>query len=249
MDFFAFPPVAALLDLTYSALMGLSALLAPLVGASSAAAAIVLVTLLVRGLLIPVGISQAKAEQTRARLAPRLRELQKRFRSDPERLRRETMQLYRDERTSPFAGCLPVLLQAPIVGLLYAVFLHPVIAGQPNELLGETLFGVPLGTSLFGSLASGTLDASIALVCGLLVVVIAVVGEVTRRLFRMPQPPHDPDSPIPAIPVGLLGVLQFVTAGIAIFVPLAAGLYLLVTVIWTLVQRLVLRRLYPPVAA
>lgn len=150
---------------------------------------------------------------------------------------------------SPFAGCLPVLLQAPIVGLLYAVFLHPVIAGQPNELLGETLFGVPLGTSLFGSLASGTLDASIALVCGLLVVVIAVVGEVTRRLFRMPQPPHDPDSPIPAIPVGLLGVLQFVTAGIAIFVPLAAGLYLLVTVIWTLVQRLVLRRLYPPVAA
>lgn len=249
MDFFAFPPVAALLDLTYAALMGLSALLAPLVGASSAAAAIVLVTLLVRALLIPVGISQAKAEQTRARLAPQLRDLQKRFRSDPERLRRETMQLYRDERTSPFAGCLPVLLQAPIVGLLYAVFLHPVIAGHPNELLGETLFGVPLGTSLFGSLASGTLDASIALVCGLLVVVIAAVGEVTRRLFRMPQPPHDPDSPIPAIPVGLLGVLQFVTAGIAIFVPLAAGLYLLVTVIWTLVQRLVLRRLYPPVAA
>lgn len=249
MDFFAFPPVAALLDLTSSALMGLSALLAPIAGASAAAAAVVLITLLVRALLIPVGISQAKAEQTRARLAPRLRELQKRFRSDPERLQRETMQLYRDERTSPFAGCLPVLLQAPIVGLLYAVFLHPVIAGQPNELLGETLFGVPLGTSLFGSLASGTLDASIALVCGLLVVVIAVVGEVTRRLFRMPQPPHDPDSPIPAIPVGLLGVLQFVTAGIAIFVPLAAGLYLLVTVIWTLVQRLVLRRLYPPVAA
>lgn len=249
MDFFAFPPVAALLDLTSSALMGLSALLAPIAGASAAAAAVVLITLLVRALLIPVGISQAKAEQTRARLAPRLRELQKRFRSDPERLQRETMQLYRDERTSPFAGCLPVLLQAPIVGLLYAVFLHPAIAGQPNELLGETLFGVPLGTSLFGSLASGTLDASIALVCGLLVVVIAVVGEVTRRLFRMPQPPHDPDSPIPAIPVGLLGVLQFVTAGIAIFVPLAAGLYLLVTVIWTLVQRLVLRRLYPPVAA
>ncbi len=249
MDFFAFPPVAALLDLTSAALMGLSALLAPLAGASAAAAAVVLITLLVRALLIPVGISQAKAEQTRARLAPRLRELQKRFRSDPERLQRETMQLYRDERTSPFAGCLPVLLQAPIVGLLYAVFLHPVIAGQPNELLGETLFGVPLGASLFGSLASGTLDASIALVCGLLVVVIAVVGEVTRRLFRMPQPPHDPDSPIPAIPVGLLGVLQFVTAGIALFVPLAAGLYLLVTVIWTLVQRLVLRRLYPPVAA
>lgn len=249
MDFFAFPPVAALLDLTYSGLMGLSSLLTPLAGASAAAAAVVLVTLLVRALLIPVGISQAKAEQTRARLAPKLRDLQKRFRSDPERLQRETMQLYRDERTSPFAGCLPVLLQAPIVGLLYAVFLHPMIAGHPNELLGETLLGVPLGTSLFGSFTAGTLDGSTALVCGILVMVIAAVGEITRRLFRMPQPPRDADSPLPAIPVGLLGTLQFVTAGIAVFVPLAAGLYLLITVIWTLLQRLILRRIYPPVIA
>lgn len=245
MDFFAFPPVAALLDLAYAGLMGLSTLLTPLAGASAAAAAVVLVTLLVRALLIPVGISQAKAEQTRARLAPKLRDLQKRFRSNPERLQRETMQLYRDERTSPFAGCLPVLLQAPVVGLLYAVFLHPVIAGHPNELLGEELLGVPLGTSLFGAVTGGTLDAATALVCGGLVVLIAAVGEVTRRLFRMPQPPHDPDSPLPAIPVGLLGTLQFVTAGIAVFVPLAAGLYLLVTVIWTLVQRILLRRRYP----
>ncbi len=245
MDFFAFPPVAAALDLAYAGLMGLTALLTPLAGAAAAALAVVLVTLLVRALLIPVGISQAKAEQTRARLAPKLRDLQKRFKKNPERLQRETMQLYRDERTSPFAGCLPVLLQAPVVGLLYAVFLHTTIAGHPNELLGETFLGVPLGTSLFGSLAAGGLDASTALVCGSLVLVIAGVGELTRRLLRMPQPPRDPDSPIPAIPVGLLGALQFATAIVALFVPLAAGLYLVVTVIWTLVQRLILRRVYP----
>ena len=45
--------------------------------------------------------------------------------------------------------------------------------------------------------------------------------------------------------LGLLGVLQFVTAVVAVFVPLAAGLYLVVTVTWTLVQRLILRRKYP----
>ena len=42
-----------------------------------------------------------------------------------------------------------------------------------------------------------------------------------------------------------LGLLQFITAVIAVFVPLAAALYLLVTVAWTLGQRVVLRRAYP----
>ena len=45
----------------------------------------------------------------------------------------------------------------------------------------------------------------------------------------------------------VLGLLQFVTAVVAVFVPLAAAIYLLVTVTWTLGQRLVLRRLYPAV--
>lgn len=64
MDIFAFPPLAALLDAAYGALNGLSTLLEPLAGPSAAALAVVLVTLLVRALLIPVGISQARAEQT-----------------------------------------------------------------------------------------------------------------------------------------------------------------------------------------
>ena len=241
MDFFAFPPIAAILDLAYSGLLGLSTLLSPLTDAS-AALAIVIVTLLVRAALIPAGISQARAEQMRARLAPRLRELQKRYAKSPERLQRETMQLYRDENASPFAGCLPVLIQAPIVGVLYAIFLHPTIAGHPNELLTQTLFGVPLGSSLAGTIAAGAMDAATLAVFAVLVLLIAAVGEATRRLLR-PEPAAAAGSPIP---VALLGVLQFATAVVALFVPLAAGLYLLVTVTWTLGQRLVLRRIHPP---
>ena len=126
---------------------------------SSAAAAVVLVTLLVRAALIPVGISQAKAERTRARLAPQLAELQRKHQKNPERLQREMMSLYPAEGTTPLAGCLPMLIQAPIVGIIYALFILPTIAGHPNELLTHTFFGVPLGSSLAGSIASGTVDA------------------------------------------------------------------------------------------
>ncbi|MDN3495262.1 membrane protein insertase YidC [Planococcus sp. APC 4015] len=242
MDIFAFPPLAAVLDLAYAGLMGLAALLEPLAGSASAALAVVVVTVLVRAVLIPTGIAQAKAEQIRSRLAPRIRELQKRFRKDPERLQRETMQLYRDERTSPFAGCLPVLAQAPVVGILYAVFLHPEISGHSNALLDSSWLGVPLGTSLAGTVATGGLDLATAVPFGILIVAIALVGEATRRLLRMPDPVAGDASPIPQ---GLFGLLQFGTAVVAVFVPLAAALYLLVTVIWTLGQRLVLRRAYP----
>ena len=245
MDLLALPPIAALVDLAYAGLMTLTALIHPLVGASAAAVAVVIVTVLVRAALIPAGVAQAKAEQTRARLAPRLRDLQSRHAKDPERLQRETLQLYRDENTSPFAGCLPILIQAPIVGVLYAIFLHPTIAGHPNELLTETLFGVPLGAGLAAGIAGGTADAASAVLLGGLVLVIAMVGELTRRLLRVTPLPASERLGVPPVAAGLLAILQFATAVVAIFVPLAAGLYLLVTVSWTLVQRLILRRAYP----
>jgi YidC/Oxa1 family membrane protein insertase len=252
MDPYAFPPIAALLDGAHSVLIGLAGLLEPLIGVSSAAAAIVLVTLLVRTALIPVGVSQAKAERTRARLAPQLADLRRRHGTNPERLQRETMALYAAEGTSPFAGCLPILIQAPIVGVIYALFILPTIAGHPNALLEQTFIGVPLGSSLAGSLASGTLAPGELIVFGLVIGSIALVGEITRRIFRLqlPSPADAAAASPPAQPAAmrLLGAAQFITAVIAVFVPLAAALYLLVTVSWTLVQRMVLRRLYPPEA-
>jgi len=243
LDWTQLPPIAATLDAAYGALMWLAAALEPLAGAAAAAASVVLITLLVRAALIPTGIAQAKAEQTRARIAPKLLALQKKWAKNRERLQRETMQLYADEKASPFAGCLPVLIQAPIIGLIYALFLHVTIAGHPNTLLTEHLFGVPLGTSFVGALTHGALDPATFVVIGALVLAIVIVAEITRRAFRMTATPTGPLGSAGAMRA--MGALQFTTAVIALFVPLAAGLYLLVTVSWTLVQRLILRRLYP----
>ncbi|WP_230103760.1 YidC/Oxa1 family membrane protein insertase [Microbacterium sp. Bi121] len=247
MDLYAFPPIAAILDAAYGALTALSAALEPITGTAAAAAAVILVTLLIRAVLIPVGISQAKAEQTRARLAPKLRELQKRHKKNPERLQRETMQLYKDENTSPFAGCLPVLLQAPVVGILYTLFLRTDIAGHANELLTHDLFGATLGTSLVHMLFAGPFSLPTLLVYLALIAIMIAVAEVTRRVFR-PTPVDDSPLSSPSV-LRMMSALHYLTAMFAIFVPLAASLYLTVTVAWTLGQRVILRRRYPlPVA-
>lgn len=246
MDIFAFPPLTLLLDAAYSALLSLSTALEPVGGSASAALAVMLVTVGVRAALIPVGVSQARAEQMRARLAPRLRTLQKRHGSDRERLQRETMALYRDEQASPLAGCLPLAVQAAVVGVLYTLFLRPEIAGHPNALLTHDLLGAPLGDSLLTAIGGG-LDAQTAVVWAVVLVVIVVVADVTRRVFR-PQVPSEGPLAAPGM-LGVMNAMHYLTAVFAVFVPLAAALYLVITVTWTLAQRAVLRRRYPLPAA
>ncbi|WP_109211561.1 MULTISPECIES: membrane protein insertase YidC [Microbacterium] len=250
MDLYAFPSIAAILDAAYAFLMQLAALLEPVAGSAAAAASVILLTLIVRAALVPAGIAQAKAEQTRSRLAPRLRALQQRHKRDPERMQRETMKLYADEKTSPFAGYLPMLAQAPVVAIVYALFLHTAIAGHANALLTEQLLGVPLGTSLVAAIFSGTATAATLGVFAGVIAVIVVVAEITRRAFRPPVDDSPDASPLAGAGMArLAGVLQFTTAVFAMFVPLAAALYLATTVAWTLVQRVLLRRVYPLAAS
>jgi YidC/Oxa1 family membrane protein insertase len=244
MDFSAFPPLAAVLDAAHSALLGLAAVLEPLAGPTAAALAIVLVTLAVRALLIPLGVLQMRAEVARRRLAPKLAELQKRHRKNPETLQRKTLELYRAEGVSPFAGMLPALAQLPVVSVLYGVAVSPTLNGHPNELLRETLLGAPLGLSVPGMLGASPLDALVPLA---LMVVIAVVAGFTRRqTLRIAAAAPASEGPLAGM-TSTLAWLPFLTVVIAAFLPLAAVIYLAVTTTWTFVERTVLRaRLTPP---
>lgn len=255
MDLYSFAPIAALLDGAYSAIMAITALLEPVAGTASAALAIVLVTLLVRTALIPVGISQIKATNARRRLAPQLAELQKKHKKNREVLQRKTMELYQRENVSPTAGCLPLLLQLPVVSIIYGLFIVTTINGHPNALLTESVFGMPLGASFVRELFAGTLGLPAAVLMVAVVAVIAVVAQLSRTLLAEPLPsataaPAAPAVPAPGMPdlsgaMRALTFLPFVTAIIALFVPLAAALYMTITTIWTFGERAILRRIHP----
>ena len=149
MDLSAFPPLAVVLDGLHTVVVAIGDLVEPFAGASSSALAVVLLTLLVRALLVPVGISQVRAEIGRRRLAPALADLRRRIR-DPQALQRATAALYTSEKVSPLAGCLPTLAQAPVLTAVYSLFSHPVIAGHANALLGHVLAGAARGAARVG---------------------------------------------------------------------------------------------------
>lgn len=255
MNIYEFPPIELLVDAAYWIVTGLSSLLEPLAGAQSAALAVVVLTLVVRCLLIPVGLSQVKAGMTRRRLAPKITAIQTKYKKQPELMQQKVMELYKEEKASPMAGCLPVLAQMPVLMAVYGLFIHTFVNGHANELLGHTLFGLPLGSSFFTLMGAGDLSGVSITVYLVLVVLIAVVAGFSRHLLTpaMPEPagaqsPAASSGDRPAMPdlsgvTKMLSFMPFITAIIALFVPLAAGLYLLTTSTWTLGERLVLNRL------
>lgn len=247
MDFYSFAPIAAVLDGAYAVVTALAALLDPLAGGASAALAIILITVLVRAALIPVGRSQVRAEFTRRRLAPRLQELRKRHGKNPEVLQRKTMELYAQEKASPLAGCLPTLAQLPVISTLYALFILTTVNGHPNHLLTEQLGGVPLGTSLVSLLGTTELWPGV-LVFAAALILIAVTAWLSRRValrFAEGQPTEGVPPTMQSL-MGPLSWLPFLTVVFAALVPLAATLYLTVTTAWTLAERVILRRLLAP---
>lgn len=236
MNFFDLPVLSAILAAATAALAALGAVVTP-------GGAIVLVTIALRAALIPVGVSTAKAERARRRIAPRLAELQKRWRRNPERLRRETMALYAAEKVSPYAGCLPALAQAPVLTLVYAAFASPTVAGAPNALLETTFFGAPLGRHV-GDLMAAFVpsDLTFVVLIAALVVVAALSRRASRRAIALSpvQPGRAADQA--ALLARIADLVPFISVVAALFVPLAATLYLTVSATWTLVERRVLRR-------
>jgi len=83
------------------------------------AAAIVLLTLAIRTVLLPLAVKQIRSQRSMQLLQPEVKRLQQKHRKDRQKLQQETMELYRREGVNPLGGCLPMVAQFPI---LYAMF-------------------------------------------------------------------------------------------------------------------------------
>lgn len=87
--------------------------------------AIILFTFIIKLILFPLNIRSQKAMRKQQKIQPILAELQKKYANDKEKLNRETMKLYKDNNISMTGGCLPMLVQMPILIGLYQVIQRP----------------------------------------------------------------------------------------------------------------------------
>lgn len=100
--------------------------------------AIIALTLLVRLLILPLTVMQGRSSVKMQQIQPEANKIQKKYKDDPERLNLEIMDLYRRNKVSPWASCLPLVLQFPVLmGMIRALDLP--------ELAAASFLGFPLG--------------------------------------------------------------------------------------------------------
>lgn len=86
---------------------------------------IIVLTIVIRLLLLPLGIKQIKSMQHMQAIQPKIKELQKKYKGNKQKIQEETMRLYREAGVNPLGGCLPLLLQFPILIAMYSVLRAP----------------------------------------------------------------------------------------------------------------------------
>lgn len=82
---------------------------------------IILLTILIKIVLLPFTLKQDKSMKEMKKLQPKIDELKKKYEGDPQTLNQKTMELYKEHKVNPAGGCLPLLIQLPILWALFGV--------------------------------------------------------------------------------------------------------------------------------
>ncbi|MFH1112148.1 MAG: YidC/Oxa1 family membrane protein insertase [Patescibacteria group bacterium] len=131
---------------------------------SNIAIAIVLLTVIIKLILYPFSKQSIKSQKALQDLQPKINELKEKYKNDKEKMTKEMMALYKQEKVNPFSSCLPLLIQLPFLFAVFQVFreglksdgfnlLYPFVAnpGQIDPFIFSFNLSQPIW--IFGALA------------------------------------------------------------------------------------------------
>jgi YidC/Oxa1 family membrane protein insertase len=209
---------------------------------ASWALSIVGLTIVIRALLIPLFVKQIKSSRNLQLLQPRVKELQKKYAHDREKLTQETMALYRETGTNPFASCLPILVQMPIFFALFRLLDQAAKKGKGHGILSDASAQQLANAKIFGGEISSTfLDAentTVRVIAVLLVLAMTATTFLTQRQLMSKNMPADAlTGPYAQQQKMLLYILPLVFAVGGIAFPIGVLIYWTTSNLWTMGQQ------------
>lgn len=91
-------------------------------GIANYGVSIILMTIVIKMLLYPLTVKQIKSMKAMQELQPKMKEMQTKYKDNPEKLQKEMTAMYKETGINPLAGCLPLIVQMPIlIGIFYAI--------------------------------------------------------------------------------------------------------------------------------
>ncbi len=192
--------------------------------------AIILLTILVRAILLPLSVAQIRSTRKIQELQPQINELRKKHKNDPQKLNKETMELYKKAGANPLGGCLPVLLQFPIIIALFNVLRNFPYQGAPYFLGLNLALPDPHNPAL--KFAGG-----LAMPLGWPYLVLPVLAGVTTYLQTALTPMSaDPNDPTARSMKSMMMIFPFLIGYYALTYPAGLSLYWVTQNVFTIVQ-------------
>ncbi len=225
-------------------LSGFHRVLSPVFGADSGWAwvlSIIGLTLVIRAALIPLFVKQIKSSRNMQLIQPKARELQKKYGHDRERLAQETMKLYKDTGTNPFASCLPILVQMPIFLALFRLIDRAANGEKRGVLTDDQVESLSNATWLGAQIADRFVGADTwhvqVLAAALVLGMTATTFLTQRQLMSKNMPADAMTGPYAQQQKMLLYVLPLVFAVGGVAFPIGVLVYWTTSNLWTMGQQ------------
>ncbi len=152
---------------------------------SAYALSIIVTTIIFKLILLPLTLNQTKSMENMKVIQPKLQEIQKKYKNDPQKVNEETMKLYKEYNVNPFKGCLPMLIQLPILFAYIKVVRDPVKFVFGSEKLFESinkgfLWVIDISKLPTAVIGGQTNEPQIA---GIVIPIMVIISAATTFLF------------------------------------------------------------------
>ena len=222
--------------------------------------AIVVLTLIVRAVLIPLYRKQLVSQRRMQLIQPELREIQKRYKGDSMKARVAQQELFKERGINPLSGCLPLLLQLPLLFIMYSVIQNGLTNVDPTAML--TVAGVQVvdlqctnidpATGMPSAALGPCIDSTVPIlgdiaqpqaflwIAGFGLSALAIISALLQLVqSRMMLPAADPanDDPNVRIQRQTMLFLPLISVVYGGFLPAGLFIYWIVATIFSIVQQ------------
>jgi YidC/Oxa1 family membrane protein insertase len=233
--------------------------------------AIILLTVLTRVIMLPLSIKQTRSMREMQRVQPEVKKIQAKYKGDKQKMNQEMMALYKEHGVNPFGGCLPLLMQLPVLIALFRVLRNP-LAYMGSTLLAADLTGKGLAVQHFlgirldctaqltlrhaappsilnpdlpGTVCGGTIVSALPY----LVLVLAMGLSTWYQQKQMQASSTAPDGQQAQQMQAFAKIMPAMLMFFAFTFPSGLVVYWLTTNVWTIAQQRIMLAKAPPLAA
>ena len=191
--------------------------------------AIILFTVIVKLVTFPLTLSQIRGMQAQKELQPKIQELQKKYGKDRDKISQEQMKLYKEAGVNPLSGCLPLVIQMPILFGLYAalVAIGPMLSNAAFYWIPDLAF--PTYSQGMGWMQEAWQEQDwYTLIAYLILPVLLMISQFVMQKWMTPAVPTSSDSsdnPMGGMTKQLTYMMTFMFGFFTLQVPAGLTLY------------------------